>query len=214
MEPGVYTNNYSLRGTSFTPADGFPPEPAYLTSVTAAIIERDGNVRTISAHGISGPDHESDSSELIQTYQKGVGRFQDQVPAFESAASLMDLPDTYPRLGRLGSWCVGITQAESKRLVAMNMIFRAVSGRLHTGLTYHVAIKDQFPLMIRELLEPVALGEIDEQVTDSLQKAMRNDESAQVVAGVPASATLPPVKKFKAGLTTHTRHKSKKSESR
>lgn len=210
LEPGVYKNNFTTRGTPFTAADGFPPEPSYLTSITAAFIERDESIRTASIHGISGRKHEPKPAELVKAYEDGVGIFQDQIAIYETAAEFMDLPDTYPQFGRLGSWCIEVVRAEEKRLVAAHMVFTAISGRLHTGLSYHAAVKEQFPLMVRDVIGPAALEHPDSQFADIIRKVMRNDEEAQAVAGIPPSAVMPPVDKFKAGLSMHSRQSRKR----
>ena len=212
--PGEYKNNYSLEGTNFTPADGFPPEPAYLSSLTAAIIDRDGSsVRRIALHDISGNQSKPKDRDLVDSYRDSVVFFQNIATEFEIIAEHFGIQDRHPQFGRLGQWAINLTKASGKRVIAAHLAFITVDGkRVHDGMSYPTEIKEDFPLLLRSFLRPLTNGEeqdftqigIDSAqsavLNDNLSKVMKNDKSIQAVAALPPSTVMPALPNFRMGL--------------
>lgn len=204
---------------SFGREAGFPPEPSYLTSVTAAFLAPDDtSVRWSGVYGVSGRDVDPSDAELLQSYRDNVLRHKAPVPTMEEMATALDIAEAHPQYGRLGQWCIDLAHREGVRLLGAHLVFRADrSNRLYSSLTYHRAIKEQFPLLVRQALQPLVLlqdtaeadiagqGGLPPAVQKFLASARRNDESFQTLAGVPPSALMPSLTQVKAGLREYHR---------
>lgn len=218
MVPGLYKNNYLLNDAALSKADGFPPEPSYLTSVTAVYTTPNNVLRRVALHGISGPEVEPKDSDLVDAYDSAVTELQQVAACIELAAPLLGMTENDPRFGRLGKWCVDTAAQADKRVAAAHLTFVSMDGkRLHHGLTYPTEVKEQFPLILRDFFKPVSTDiesanelfrgfDRVEELKDYFAATLRNDEDAQMTAGIPPSALMIPTSNYRMGLKQHRKH--------
>lgn len=218
MQPGEYKFVYSLAGTDFTPEDGFPPELATLTSMSGALIARDGvSISRLGMHGVSGPEFEPADNQLVEAYRSAVVTHSDQARMLEPSAAVLGLEKAHPRFGRLGQWCIDTTRNDGKRLIGAHLVFTSADGlRMHHALAYPRVVKDTFPLILRNAFADFVLGEgkdagdtppleeLPDDLRGYIQKVMKNTEEAQTtVAALPSSTVMPSLADFEAGLRLH-----------
>ncbi|MEO8104938.1 MAG: hypothetical protein ABI602_01230 [Candidatus Saccharibacteria bacterium] len=211
LVPGDYKHFYSLEGTDFTRTDGFPPEPSFLTSVTATFIARDDTITRLAVHGLSGSEYEPKERALIDAYAQTVGVPRAAVPILEANAEQLGIERANARFGRLGQWCIEATQNDNKRLIAAHLVFvSARDHRLHDALTYPTALKEEFPLIVRDYFSSLVLikdeargsliDELPQNLRETLSAIILNQDEVSSVAAIAVSSVMPSVAKFREAL--------------
>ncbi len=197
----------------FISSEDFPPEPSYLTSMTGAYIDKDGSsIRRVSMHGISGDEIQPSDENVVEAYNNSVCVLQDLVKSLESIAPFMDLGVTHSKFGKLGQWAIDATRKDGKRLIAAHLIFvNPESNRIHNGMSIPTALKETFPLMVRDVIEPLVLRREKLDLTsEEIEKLRSNDklysdimgnrEKIKLVSGIPPSAVMPSMSNYKSAL--------------
>lgn len=199
----------------FTPTEEFPPEPSYLTSMTAAYIDKDKTIRRVSIHGLSGDEIQPNDKKVIEAYNNSVCELQELVESLESLTPFMNLPATHPKFGKLGQWAIDTTRKDGKRLIAAHLIFvNTDNNRIHHGMSIPTVIKESFPLIVRDAIEPIILrrDQFDltseeiiklESKNDIFSAIMGNKANINFVSGIPPSAVMPPEQNFEAALKAY-----------
>jgi hypothetical protein len=199
----------------FTSIEDFPPEPSYLTSMTAAYIDKDKSIRRVSIHGLSGDEIQPNDKKVIEAYNNSVCELQELVESLESLTPFMNLPATHPKFGKLGQWAIDTTRKDGKRLIAAHLIFvNPDNNRIHHGMSIPTVIKESFPLIVRDAIEPIILrrDQFDltseeiiklESKNDIFSAIMGNKANINFVSGIPPSAVMPPKQNFESALKAY-----------
>ena len=206
--PRAYKYAYSLAGTPFTVAHGFPPEPAYIASMTAAFLSPVGDVRRFAVHGLASERNSPSEKQLFDAYDKDVTKLQDRAEEMEPFTHFLGMEASHPLFGRLGRWVMDVTIMSGQRLIAAHLVYRAVKGgRIHSALAYPTAVKEAFPLALAldggAGSETLKSEEVPSELRESLGLIMRNE--VQVIAGVPAAAVMPLPETFRTTVREHRR---------
>lgn len=219
--PGEYKiihqhDTASLDQQELTSTDDFPPEPSYLSSMTAAYIDKDGSsIRRVSIHGLSGDEIQPYDKKVIEAYDNSVCKLQEFVKSLESLTPFMNLAATHPKFGKLGQWAIDTTKNDGKRLIAAHLLFVEPEKRLiYHGLSIPTTIKDTFPLIVRDAIEPIVLKRnMLDLNSEEMKKLEDNDQifsdimgnrgNIKIISGIPPSTVMPPMRNFRASLKAY-----------
>lgn len=210
MVPGQFTfSTGGPKGTLPGNHTDFPPEPAYIANVTGAFIPRAGEgVRRFAAHNMADPSIAPGYKEVAASYAAQVGIFGRVVAEINAEPELYGLEPTTSRYGAVGEWAINSARAAGKRLVAAHVMYVTPDGkRIFDALCHPKEMHRDFPLLLRDLLKPLAMAKPEEmeaediQISPPLQKLLADlmvqSHDSEVLGGIPAAGILPTAPQYR-----------------
>jgi hypothetical protein len=194
---------------------GFPPTPAYMTSVTAAYLEHQANGEVGVRAQFMGFDHKKTKpSEIAELYEGSVGFFQSNAEMLTTIGNLSE--ELHGGVGGaegVKTWHINKVARAGGRLLAAHVTSRAiVDGRLIEAVAVPCGVFNDLPLLARHAISTLrpALEDVissdtyPEDEKDLVKKAMRsflsNDETIKSLGTISAASFLPEAKQLAAML--------------